>query len=136
MGPEFSVTKVEADPLVRDPVRTGLGAKFHLHIEKKIWPLDPAFSCHPVAFNTQKGFGLTVTGTFSFNAAWRVQDSKYIVTGTGPGNVKLQSDPIDVPLVGNEVSAKKFKLPGLIIAPFKAAGDWKWTIYHQIPTGK
>jgi hypothetical protein len=90
-----------------------------------------------VAFNLQQEFGLTVTGTFSFAADWRVPGSKYIVRGISPDKVILQSDPIDVPPTGDNVLATKFKLhtPSTVIAPFKAEGEWKWIISHQTPTG-
>jgi len=138
----FTVTRVDVNPLNRQVISTGFGANRQVYALPQIWPFpgpapSPTVSPHPVAFNLQQNFGLTVTGTFPFNAAWRTTGSKYTVTGTGPGNIVLQSAPSPVPTAGNAVVAQRFTLqnPPAVIAPFKGAGDWTWTISHQPPTG-
>lgn len=138
----FSVTGVDANLQHRQPVSTGFGSYRSVNDLQGIWPFHeqvpgPTLSPRPVAFNLQREFCLKVTGTFPFNAAWRVPESNYTVTGTGPGDVTLQGTPRLVPKAGDTVDAQGFTLqiPRAVIAPFKAAGEWKWTISHQPPTG-
>jgi hypothetical protein len=89
----------------------------------------------PAAFRidaAQRTVPITLAATFAFDNSWIGQ--RYIIAGVAAG-VTIQSDPAIWGLVPGLVNLNvtNFKLASSvrITMPFKAAGDWSWSIAKE-----